>query len=357
MRIASFPKMDDFSRNPYLYLTKVELENNGVQVIGSNPNILSGRWLWRNRKKVQVLHFHWLQYHYVNIEKLKVSYSALFTFFRNILFAYCLGYKIVWTLHDVVPHENKFPFINEIFRKVLLRFTHAVIVHCQYARDFFVSRYSKNKRVFVFPHPQYTGFYPNEISQLKAREILNIPEKSMVFTFLGEVRSYKGVDKLLKAFSAYKNKEAVLLLAGRALFPEVEEKLAPVIQQDKRIRQYPYFIPTEEIQWYFNAADVVIFPFSRITMSGSLLLAFSFKKAVMAPPIGGVGEYIDSDNAVLYDPESEKGLLKALKKCEDIDLNRMGEKGYNSIKNYTWKRFAGELKDVYQSIALRNKQL
>ena len=133
LNAAFFPQAVDSSRNPYLYLLKTGLEKTGCSLVTDNPNQLCFSWLIQNRKKVTVLHFHWHQFQYINVEKRKLSWKGLFGFTSSLALARLLGYKVVWTMHNVIPHENIYPRIDYLVQWVLSRTAHAVIVHCRYA--------------------------------------------------------------------------------------------------------------------------------------------------------------------------------------------------------------------------------
>ena len=63
------------------------------------------------------------------------------------------------------------------------------------------------------------------------------------------------------------------------------------------------FVPDDELQVYLRAADVVATPFLEILTSGSVLLAMSFERAVIAPRRGCVAETVGDDGGILYDAD------------------------------------------------------
>ena len=73
------------------------------------------------------------------------------------------------------------------------------------------------------------------------------------------------------------------------------------------------FVPDEELQVYLRAADVVACPFLEIFTSGSVLLAMSFERAVIAPRRGCVTETLDEAGGILYDADDPQGLEGALR--------------------------------------------
>ncbi len=357
MTIASFPKMDDGSRNPYLFLLKNSLEKNKLKIESSNPNHLSFKWLIKNRKKVSILHLHWIQYHYINIDKKRLSVRLLLNFILNLFVARIMSYKIVWTMHNVHPHENKYPVIDFLIRLVLTKLTNAIITHCNYGKEYLLKKYKRKENVAVIHHPNYINVYPDRISRESARQKLGIPLGSLVFLFLGEIRNYKGLNSLIETFKAYKNNNSHLIIAGHPLFSWTENELVKLINNDRRIIANFMFIPDNDLQVYFKASDVMILPFTNITMSGSLLLGMSFGKPIVAPAIGGINEYIKDDSGILYYPGDTKNLLEALQKCENQDLSGMGYNGYQSVKNYTWDNLAEKIIQIYTSFMKEKKTI
>jgi hypothetical protein len=70
MRVAWFPKPSAYGGNPYWELLHRHLAALGVEFETSHDgHWMSGRWLWANRGRVQVLHFHWIQSHYAGMEE------------------------------------------------------------------------------------------------------------------------------------------------------------------------------------------------------------------------------------------------------------------------------------------------
>ena len=89
------------------------------------------------------------------------------------------------------------------------------------------------------------------------------------------MEKYKGVEKLVKVFSELKLKKAKLVIAGKSR--------GAIISLDKNIMIVNEFIRDEEVQNYFNACDVCVYPFVKITNSSSLMLSFGFGKVCIVP--------------------------------------------------------------------------
>jgi glycosyltransferase involved in cell wall biosynthesis len=93
-----------------------------------------------------------------------------------------------------------------------------------------------------------------------------------------------------------------------------------------------------------NAADVVVLPYIKIFTSGTLLLAMSYSKSIIAPNLGLIPDILDDKGGILY----EKGdLEKALSNILNINLEKCGEYNYKKIKNLDWNNIADKTNEVY----------
>ena len=164
------------------------------------------------------------------------------------------------------------------------------------------------RKVAVIPHGHYRGAYPDTMSRAEARQRLGLPPDARVVAFVGWVRAYKGVAELVEAFSGVDAPAARLVIAGQAVDDAYAERIARLAAADPRVRLDLGFVPDDELQVYLRAADVVATPFLEILTSGSVLLAMSFGRAVIAPRRGCVAETLDDAGGLLYDPDDPAGL-------------------------------------------------
>ena len=95
--------------NPYLDLLYGALEREGVPF---EPNArLTAGWLVGARRRVRWLHIHWPQSLYRFSRGPRplrgaISWLKLGVFSARLALARALGYRLVWTIHQVLPHEG-----------------------------------------------------------------------------------------------------------------------------------------------------------------------------------------------------------------------------------------------------------
>ncbi|MEJ2598003.1 MAG: glycosyltransferase family 4 protein [Anaerolineales bacterium] len=348
MQVAFFPRVEVYGDNPYWQILKDGLQRAGVEICQTNDRLyLQWRWLVQNRSKTDVLHFHHLKHHY-SVNDRRASYKSLSKFAAKVAFARLLGYRVVWTMHNLHPHERVKPErVFHLTNWVLAQLANSVIVHCEYARQALSSYYGRRKGVIVIEHPNYIDAYPNAISRGQARRKLAISDTDRVFLFLGAVRPYKGVEKLARVFGNLEQANLKLMVVGKMWDKDLEEQLKNLAAVDNRIGLYPDYVPDKDLQIYFNAADAVVLPYSEVLSSGSALLAMSFSRAVIAPSIGCLKEVITENSGILYDESDPDGLCRALKASLEVDLERLGSGAYSRAREFTWMRMVDRTLQAY----------
>jgi glycosyltransferase involved in cell wall biosynthesis len=318
----------------------------GVEVVRDPNDGLSWRWLLRHRIDIDVIHFHWLQYHYER-ETTTQSGIALIKFAAKLALAVALGYRLVWTVHNLQPHELRYGRLDRICRHLMYRLVDDVVVHCNEARRQLEAWLGHRGSVSVIPHPNYIGIYPEVPGQQAARDQLGLDTSGLVFLCFGAVRPYKGIQDAIIAFRRIPDDHARLIIAGRPVNESIRQEINSLTQEDNRILTVLDFVPTSEVPRYYASADVVLLPFHRITTSGSVVLALSLSRPIIAPSLGCLPELVAADAGILYDPVEPDALLNAMKQCQERDLVSMARQAYDSVARFTPSDIARQYRTVY----------
>lgn len=216
-----------------------------------------------------------------------------------------LGYKIIYTAHNILSHDGRFVERELRFRKEIATYFDHVLVHGELAKQRVIQEIGVDAyKIHVMPHGTYQGYYPNHATREVARQKLQIAQDKFVFLFFGNIKGYKGVDALLEAYKIIKStrNDVVLLVAGRVFDKESESKLQAQANADPTILFNTGFIEDSDVQYYFNAADLVVLPYKRVLTSGAALLSVAFECPVIAPRSGLIPELIeDGKHGYLFD--------------------------------------------------------
>jgi len=324
--------------NPYQKLLYDALQVAGVTCSGMQGSEFTFRWLWSNRSTYKYIHFHWL-FGIYDPENTGLTVKKAGIFLAKIIFARILGYKVIWTVHNIVSHEPTNIKRELALRKFTSWMVNHVIVHCNYAKEKILSDWKLNKnKVTVIPHGSYLGHYPNEITRRDARQKLSINSDSFTFLFFGMLRNYKGIKQLVASFKKLKQQlpEIRLLVAGSP-FNNVIQGEIETLAQTEGISLYLRYIPDDEVQIFFNASDVIVLPYQNILTSGGVILALSFGKPVIVPAIGCIPELINDEIGFTYVDKAE--LFSAMRNAAiKTDIGIMDSKSMIKAKALTWDK-------------------
>jgi glycosyltransferase involved in cell wall biosynthesis len=231
-----------------------------------------------------------------------------------------LGLRLVWTAHNVLPHEQVFAN-DAAARRRLVDHCDAVIAHSHETAAELRQYGAKN--VAVIPQGGYQDLYPQSLDRAEARERLGLRGEDFVVAFVGSVHPYKGVDLLIDATAMLPSEPAArLVVAGGCSDGDYRRSLETAARRaGDRVRLSLERVPDDELQVYLRAADIAAFPFRSVTNSGSVLLALGFGVPVLIPDLpelaaipapaatrysGGVGDLAHALRRVSTAAESDR---------------------------------------------------
>lgn len=348
MTVVVLPDFTEY--NPYQSNLADALDEDVV--LGSGEGHLPILSTALSTEDVSIIHLHWLDPYMHKESDLETILLMLLTVFQ-LAAVRLVGYPVVWTVHNVLSHDSRYPRLEKWFKHAFVRFGFCahVIVHCEAMEDRVIEEYGLpewvRRRISVVPHGHYRDNYEDTVSRATARERFGFDEEETVFLFFGQIKPYKGLLNLVEAFGSIDDPASRLLIAGNPTDERLEHELTERIADDDRIDSVLEFIAEEEIQFYMNAADVVVLPYTKIATSGSAILVMSFGRALIIPRLGCLPELLDDEGAVMYSPGAERGLRDALLEAGDRDLHSMGEHNARLVRQYDWSGIAERTARIY----------
>jgi glycosyltransferase involved in cell wall biosynthesis len=303
------------------------------------------RSLPRNRGTRQVFHLHW-EDAFLGGKHFAGRLAWVAQFILDVALLRLRGWAIVWTVHNLYSHHCRYPQLERLARRALARCAHAVIVHCPRAGQLVRAEFGvPARKVTVIPHATYAGAYPDNVTRAEARRRLNLDATAKVFLYLGDIRPYKGVDNLCRAFAALGRGDTVLVLAGK-VWQEMKGAVTSFSESRPNVRLFPGIVPDDDLQVYLRAADYYVAPYRAILTSGSIVLAKAFHTPVIAPDLGCVAQTLDCPPDVLYDPNAAGGLEQALERA--VRQCERGEWRPSPTAGPTWAVVGERTREVYE---------
>jgi beta-1,4-mannosyltransferase len=340
--------------NPYQTLLSCALEDRGVAVYfpwGYRRILPIFRMAIEKKRCYDVLHLHWITPYLKGTTFLvKAVYSL--KLLLDIFLTRWYGLKIIWTIHNQISHETSFPSLDLWTRRALGQLTNRVILHQQSSVEAIAHDYRISPaKITVIPHGHYRDIYKSRIDSVVAREALNLTNSGLVYLTQGMIRPYKGIEKLLRVWAKHPNlsRKHTLFIAGSSPDKEYELQIRQLASEVTGLCLELEYVEEDRIPLLYSAADVVVLPFERILTSGSLLLAMSYGKPVIAPKLGGIPEVLGEADALLYDPSDADGLAESLQKSTEIDLLHLGEVTSQMCNCFSWDIIAQKTEKVYDS--------
>jgi glycosyltransferase involved in cell wall biosynthesis len=258
-----------------------------------------------------------------------------------------LGYGLVWTIHNLQPHERRHPRLYRLVSRLVLRWS-VPVVHCQAATGAVRQAFGYDGAIVVAPLGHYAGVYPPApVARAEARRRLELPANARLFLHVGLIRPYKGIPDLIQQFARLPSSDVALVVAGEEHDSDLAATLSPVLRADPRVFLRLQWIPDEELALYLAAADVVVTAFERVLTSSSVMLAMSNGLPVVAPALGCIPELV-GEGGLLYDPADPEGLYRALSAAATGDLEALGRKAYTAALNQSWAQTAAGVLEAYK---------
>ncbi len=126
----------------------------------------------------------------------------------------------------------------------------------------------------TMPHGHYRSWYaPFQRSEATAGRML----------FIGLVRRYKGVERLIESFRAVDDARLTLRVAGLPSTPELTETVNALAAPDGRVSTRLEFLDDDDYVREVTAAELVVLPYPQMHNSGSVLAALSLDRPVLVP--------------------------------------------------------------------------
>lgn len=357
LQILMFPSDVNLGRtlNPYQFLLSQVLVAQGISV-DNWPHWKGKLPIFKaavaRKKHFDLVHIHWIYFNIRGQNKYLYFLSSL-QFLFDVLITRLAGLKFVWTVHDALSHDSKYPGLELWTRQIFVKLVEKVICLNKMTVEKIAKEYKFNPtKAITIPHGHYRDVYHKLIDLVEARKELNLPESGKIYLNLGLLKPYKGIENLLQVWQNSQDIFAsdTLLIVGKPLDEDYFKKLQDLAAGMEGVIIYPQFIENDKIHLYFSAANVVVLPFKKILNSGSLILAMSFGKPVIAPRLGGLLEVVGEANDLLYDPEDKEGLLKAMQKSTQIDLDELSELARKACDRLDWNLIGQETVEVYRSV-------
>jgi glycosyltransferase involved in cell wall biosynthesis len=288
-------------------------------------------------------------------------------FDRTLLMCYyrIFGKKVILTVHNVNAGKRDFndSLLNRLSLKIQYHLCHHIFVHTEAMKSELVSDFVvAPDNVSVIPFGINNTVPNTNLTSSEAKRMLGIADNDKTLLFFGNIAPYKGLEYLVSAFTQLLNKDRSyrLIIVGRPkgsedYWKQISERIARSGIRDRIIQRIEY-IPDEETELFFKAADVLVLPYSHVFQSGVLFLSYSFGLPAVVADVGNLKEeIIEGETGFVFKPQDSVDLAHKIEQYFHGELFHKLEKRRPEIKKYanerySWDKVAAITSAVYTNL-------
>jgi D-inositol-3-phosphate glycosyltransferase len=280
------------------------------------------------RKVLRTITYYVRLIYYAAIAKPKIFHilwnNKFEAFDRTMLMLYyrLLGKQIALTVHNVnaARRDCEDTVINRLTLRIQYRLAHRLFVHTEKMRDELIQEFDvQTNRITVIPFGINNAVPHTHLSPYEAKQRLGIRHDEKAILFFGRITPYKGLEYLIAAFREVtaQGQNCRLIIAGRAdrceeYWAELRENLRDDVEEG-RVLLRDEFIPDDETEVFFKAADALVLAYTNVYQSGVLFLAQSFGLPVLAADVGSFrSEIVEGKTGFVFRPEDPVDLARTI---------------------------------------------
>lgn len=275
------------------------------------------------------------------------------------------GRQVILTAHNVnaAKRDSRDSALNRLTLGAQYRLCRHILVHTALGKRELVGDFGvAESKVTIIPFGINDTIPKTSLRPADARAQLGIGNADRVILFFGQIAPYKGLEYLVEALSDAQlaGHGIHLLIAGKvkrgheSYWERIRETLAS-LPLPHRVTTHVRFVPDDQVERYFKAADLVVLPYTAISQSGVPFLAFSFGLPVVATDVGSLREDIrDGITGYVCPPRDPSALASTIARYFASDMYRFNDERREAIRTlamerHSWETVGHILSTVYES--------
>jgi D-inositol-3-phosphate glycosyltransferase len=276
-----------------------------------------------------------------------------------------LSKRVVFTAHNVNAgkRDQNDSWLNRISLKVQYSLCDHIFVHTDGMKNEMMADFGiAEGKISVIPFGINNTVPNTSLSSAEAKRQLGIRKHNKALLFFGNIAPYKGLEYLVAAFAELLKKEPSyhLVIVGnpkgsKNYWNQIREVIVRSGIGDRVIEKIEY-VPDEETELYFKAADVLILPYTRVFQSGVLFLGYSFGLPAIAADVGSLKEeIIEGETGFVFTPRDSSDLASKIDKYFNSQLfynlqTRRAQIKEYANERYSWSKVAAITTRVYSEL-------
>ena len=273
----------------------------------------------KHAKYADFIWYHWIENRYkkpVVLSKIK-KYAAG-------------GKKIIWNLHNKIPHAAKDVSKAKEFMKTMADLSYKIIIHSSETIEIIKEISGGNpvvlSKVVYVPHPNYIGAYGSERSEN------SLQNNKLSLCFFGAVKKYKNIELLISAINELGFDDVELAITGRCRSGKYAKYLKGLIAGNNKIKTDFRFVKDAEIPQITSNCHLFVLPYNLDSSlnSGATILAFSYGRSVISAETGTLADIKDKNSFFAYSYQNQIEHKENLKR-QIAEIREKYEGRYNDL--------------------------
>ncbi len=258
--------------------------------------------------------------------------------------------KTIAILDNIIPHEKRIG--DRMFTKYFVKHCDGFIAMSQSVLTDLETFTNTDKKI-ILPLPINDNF-GEKVDKSVALKYLQLNSADKHILFFGFIRKYKGLDLLLEAMADERVKQIGLKLIVAGEYYEDAAPYNEIIRKNKlenNIILKTEYISSEEVRYYFCAADMIAQPYRSATQSAVTQIAYHFEKPMLVTNVGGLPEIVPNNKVGYVTEINAKSIADAI-----VDFycnNREQLFVQNTIiekQRFLWSTFVKGVQTLYEKI-------
>jgi beta-1,4-mannosyltransferase len=222
--------------------------------------------------RFDILHIHWPEV-LINVSRPSLRATLRAALNLSIIFWVKMrGAKVVWTVHNLQPHDSPDNRYNKVALKLFRSLVDEFWVLSSSSERLLRPSLHPRARIRVIPHPSY----PLNIESIPS------PTRGSITSF-GEVRPYRGYVELCEDFGRTAPRSTKLTIIGAGRSDSYARLLRAEVEKHDNVEWLDARLPDIELEGRIAESEAVVLRYNRVTNSGSVLLALSLHRPVVVP--------------------------------------------------------------------------
>lgn len=282
------------------------------------------------------------------------------------------GTRFIYTRHNSRPPNG-----NKVIDRVydVIELNSDVVVHMSAFGHREFAEFHPAIRSVIIPHHLYEHTYKEDISTERARQKLLLPQGAFIVATFGKYQNHQEARLTVDGFRRVPISPK-FLLAPR-LYPFSRQNPYPGKPLKRWLSRMDYHllipllnrwfnlragasdevVDTCDLPYYIAAADVILIGQKGDLNTRDALLAFLFRKVVVGPDAGNIGELLRETGNPTFHPGDKYRIAHALLQARRLSRKSKGEMNHAyAIDRMSIKEVGNQYDTLYNELAERKKE-